>query len=270
MKRNRRAVIAVLLLAPLAADTDPARQAKFTRVYQATAGAFDRRGLGAIKAWFCGSRCPIVNKTTSAAVTFAIFSDSNAVGHVERRYITDALARPRPLVVAGRIERYGYDFATRTLEVVLKPDAASGATEIFVAADRFYPGGFGVEVGPGLSLAMKPGKAHLRTVRSAGDAEGEQAQRVRWDEDTQRLVIEQWILKAPRLVLRVMPMAKAAARRAMPRPRSRPGLRGGLWLGREAAGGVVRAELRQWPKYGVVCGRCALRPDVAKDPRPAG
>ena len=190
----------------IAADTDPKKQERYTKVYQATANALDQRGVGAIKAWFCGTRTPLKSKRRTDPFTWAIFSDTSAVGHVERKYITDTLARPRPLVVAGHLERYGYDFTTRTLEVSLSPDGRLGSTEIFVSADRFYPEGFRVEVGSGLVLTWTPGDAQLRTVKSADETNREQARLLHWDADSQHLVIKKWIGAAPRLTVTIAPL----------------------------------------------------------------
>jgi hypothetical protein len=198
---------------PLAADASPKLQSPYSKVYQATANALDQRGVGAIKAWFCGTRTPLTSKSQLAPFTWAIFSDTDAVGHVERKYITDALARPRPLAVAGRLERYGYDFATRTLEMSLQPDAKLGRTEIFVPADRFYPDGFRIEVGSGLILALKPGDAQLRTVKSADETSREQERLVHWDADSQHIVIQKWTVAAPALTVKIAPMTEPAAGR---------------------------------------------------------
>jgi hypothetical protein len=194
----------------LAADDDPKKQARYTKVYQATANTLDQRGIGAIKAWFCGTRTPLKTQMRPAPFTWAIFSDTDAVGHVERKYITDALARPRPLAVAGRLERYGYDFAARTLEVSLKPDAELGDTVIFVPADRFYRDGFCVEVGLGLVLALKPGDAQLRTVKFADETSREQARLVHWDADSQHIVIKKWVVAAPGMTVKIAPMTEPA------------------------------------------------------------
>ncbi len=190
----------------IAADTDPKKQERYTKVYQATANALDQRGVGAIKAWFCGTRTPLKSKKRTAPFTWAIFSDNSPTGQVERKFITDTLARPRPLVVAGHLERYGFDFTTRTLEVSLVPDATLGSTELFVSADRFYPDGFRVEVGSGLVLAWTPGEAQLRTVKSVDETDREQAGFIHWDADSLHLVIKKWIDAAPRLTMTIAPL----------------------------------------------------------------
>jgi hypothetical protein len=189
-------------------DEDPTEQARYTKAYQVTANELDTRGIGGIKAWFCGFRKPIPVQGSTNWITWAIFSDDTPAGRVERKYITDVLARPRPLVVAGRLERYGNDFASLNFETTLKTDPALGVTEIFVPADRLYPRGFRVEVGPGLTLAHDPGTTLLRTVRAAGAANSEQAKQVRWDNDTQHLLIEKWVGNAQRLTVKVMPEIK--------------------------------------------------------------
>lgn len=192
----------------LAADTDPKKQKRYTQVYQATANALDQRGLGGIKAWFCGTRAPLQSKKRPNPFTWAIFSDTDPVGHRERKYITDVLARPRPLAVAGHLERHGFDFATRTLQVSLQPDAQRASTEIFVPAERFYPEGFRVEVGSGLTLALKPAAAKLSTLNASDQTRRDQAKRVHWDAGSQHLVIEKWIVKSPSLTLHISPLPK--------------------------------------------------------------
>lgn len=190
----------------LTVDSDPKRQATYTKVYQATAGDLDRRGIGGIKAWFCGSRSPLENKKSSTKYTWAIFSDNTPTGRVERKYLVDPLARPRPLVVAGRLEHYGFDFATRTLEMSLKPDDKLGATEVFVSADRFYPTGFRVEIGAGLVMELKPGDTELSIVKSTDENDVRQAKRIRWDAGKMHLVIEQWVETTPKLAMRILPI----------------------------------------------------------------
>ena len=155
----------------LTVDADAEKQAFYTKAYQATAGDLDRRGIGGIKAWFCGSRSPLENKKSKTKYTWAIFSDSSPVGQTERKYLVDPLARPRPLAVAGRLDDYSFNFATRTLEISLQADATLGGTEVFVSADRYYPAGFQVEIGMGLVMALKPGDTQLGIVKSADESE---------------------------------------------------------------------------------------------------
>ncbi|MEY3896622.1 MAG: hypothetical protein RLZZ214_2142, partial [Verrucomicrobiota bacterium] len=186
----------------LTVDSDAAKQASYTQAYQATAGDLDRRGIGGIKAWFCGSRSPLENKKSKTKYTWAVFSDTSPVGRTERKYLVDPLARPRPLVVAGRLDDYSFNFATRTLEMNLQPDAKLGGTEVFVSADRFYPSGFRVEIGGGLVMALKPSDGQLHVVSGAGGDDRGQAQWVRWDNEKLHLIIEKWVEPAPRVALK--------------------------------------------------------------------
>lgn len=190
----------------LTVDSDPEKQATYTQVYQATAADLDRRGIGGIKAWFCGSRSPLKNKKTSTQYTWAIFSDNSPVGRIERKYLVDPLARPRPLAVAGRLDAYGFNFATRTLEISLKPDATLGGTEVFVSADRFYPTGFRVEIGAGLVMALKPSDGKLYVVSSADDGDLSQARWIRWDAEKLHLIIEKWVETTPQLAMKIVPL----------------------------------------------------------------
>lgn len=189
----------------LAADTSEKKQERYRKVYQATANAPDQRGAGAIKAWFCGTRAPLRAKNRPAPFTWAIFSDTTATGRVERKFITDTLARPRPLTVAGRIESYGYDFVTRTLKVKVQPEPELGSTEIFVPAERFYPTGFRLDVGPDLTLALKPGEAQLQILGTASMTSHEQARLVDWNADSQHIVIKGWTVEGAELTLKITP-----------------------------------------------------------------
>lgn len=190
----------------LTVDSNKTKQAFYTNVYQATAGDLDRRGIGGIKAWFCGSRSPLENKKSKTQFTWAIFSDKSPVGKTERKYIVDPLARPRPLTVAGRLDGYSFDFATETLEIKIKPDAKLGGTEVFVSADRYYPTGFKIEIGPGLVMALQPSDGQLHVVTSADDCESSQARSIRWDPEKQHLVIEKWVEAPSQLDLRISPL----------------------------------------------------------------
>jgi hypothetical protein len=191
----------------LTVDSNREKQAVYTKAYQETAADLDRRGIGGIKAWFIGSRSPLENKKTKTKYTWAIFSDTSPVGQVERKYLVDPLARPRPLVVAGRLDDYGFNFETRTLEMSLKPNAALGGTEIFVSVDRFYPEGFRVEIGEGLVMALKPGDKQLGIVKSADESDLHQARAIRWDDGKLHLIIDKWVEATPRLAMKILPLS---------------------------------------------------------------
>ena len=122
-------------------------------------------------------------------------------------YITDVIVRPRPLVVAGRLERYGNDFASRTFEMTLKTDPALGATEMFVPAERHYPQGFRVDIGEGLTLEQSGKTVSLRTARAVADEDREQARLIRWDDARQHLTIDRWVGPARSLAIKISPLA---------------------------------------------------------------
>jgi endoglycosylceramidase len=190
----------------LTVDSNREKQAVYTKAYQETAADLDSRGIGGIKAWFIGSRSPLENKKSKTKYTWAIFSDISPTGKTERKYLVDPLARPRPLVVAGRLDDYGFNFESRILEMSLKPDATLGATEIFVSADRYYPAGFRVEIGEGLVMALKPADGQLSIVGSAGARALNQARRIHWDQGKQHLIIEKWADTPPQLSLKILPL----------------------------------------------------------------
>jgi len=186
-------------------DGNPAEQARYTKVYQRTVNELDTRCIGGIKAWFCGARKPIPVPGSTNWMTWAVFSDKSPAGRVERKYITDVIVRPRPLVVAGRLKHYSNDFATRRFEMTLTPDVTLGSTEIFLPADRHYPRGCLVEVGPGLALALDPNSHQLQTVNAVTTGDRNQAELIRWDNASQRLFIDEWAVKAARLRVSIVP-----------------------------------------------------------------
>jgi endoglycosylceramidase len=108
--------------------------------------------------------------------------------------------------VAGRLDDYRFDFATRTLDVTLQPDAKLGGTGLFVSADRFYPAGFRVEIGEGLVMELKAADGELQVVRSARESDRSQAGLVRWDGKNLHLVIGKWVEDTPRLVIKIVPL----------------------------------------------------------------
>lgn len=127
---------------------------------------------------------------------------------VERKFITDVIARPRPLAVAGHIEHFQFDFATHTLTIRLQPNAKLGGSGIFVPLERHYPDGLHIEIGSGLTLALRSGIKRLVEVKAADQTNREQARAIRWDDDFQHLIIEKWILTDPVVTVKIMPMLR--------------------------------------------------------------
>ena len=77
------------------ADTSVEEQLEYIAMYIKTAEVFDAMGVGSIKAWFLGNRT-MQDFLPGGRSTWAIFSDEVAAGTVERKYITDVIARPYP------------------------------------------------------------------------------------------------------------------------------------------------------------------------------
>ena len=61
----------------IAADTDPKKQDATPRSIRRPPTHLDQRGVGAIKAWFCGTRTPLKSKKRTDPFTWAIFSDTS-------------------------------------------------------------------------------------------------------------------------------------------------------------------------------------------------
>lgn len=177
-------------------------QLEYQRFYVHTAEAFDRMGIGAIKAWFLGTR-RMQDFLTPGRSTWAIFSDDQEVGTVERKYITDIIARPFPMSIAGDIDSFFFDHATRSLDVHLHSNNSKGASRIFIGADRHYPDGFSVHCNDGLTLCRNPlstvGLDPFKTDASSNPAD------FIWDSATQQLIVLAWPTDNTTVHLRIVP-----------------------------------------------------------------
>ena len=89
----------------------------------------------------------------------------------EKKELVDALPRPYPERVAGKLLSYGFDRIMQTATITFEPDASIEApTEIVVPA-RVYPrgvvvdcGGCEVEQAPGLVRLLSPQQGSPATV----------------------------------------------------------------------------------------------------------
>jgi hypothetical protein len=177
-------------------------QYKYRELYIKTAEVFDKMGVGSIKAWFSGNP-KMQNFMAGGPSTWAIFSDKNAVGTTERKYITDIIARPYPQIIAGTINSFMFDFATRTLDVHLKTDNSKGASQIFIGANRHYPDGFSILCGEDVVLVYNPLKnVGLELVKGI---ENTSISNFIWNENYQQLTILKWPENNANLNLKIVP-----------------------------------------------------------------
>ncbi|WP_445732647.1 cellulase family glycosylhydrolase [Mariniflexile sp.] len=177
-------------------------QLKYIELYIRTAEIFDEMGVGSIKAWFSGNSS-MQNFMAGGPSTWAIFSDKNAVGTTERKYITDIIARPYPQTIAGDIQSFKFDFATRTLSVHVITDNSKGASQIFIGANRHYPDGFTVMCGDSTILKHDPLKnSGLEVVRMNSLSNPSD---FIWDDNRQQLTILKWPVNNKELHLKIVP-----------------------------------------------------------------
>jgi len=183
-------------------DVSVAQQLKYRDLYIQTGAAFDRLGVGTIKAWFSGNPS-MQNFLKGGPSTWAIFSDKKAVGTVERKYITDVISRPYPQAIAGDLQSFMFDAATRSLEVSIKTDNRKGASRIFVGADRHYPDGFSIVCSEQFILGRNPLKhTGLEVLKS--DSNSNPADFL-WDESRQQLIVLRWPVDHAELQLKITP-----------------------------------------------------------------
>ena len=177
-------------------------QLNYMDFYIRTAELIDSMGYGTIKAWFSGNRTK-QDFLSGGISTWAIYSDYEAVGTVERKYIIDIIARPYPQTIAGDLLSFRYDFATRALDVYLKSDNSKGASRIFIGADRHYPDGFSVVCNDDFVLCKNPLKTTgLEVFKS--NSSSNPADFI-WDSSKQQLVILEWPEDQEVIHLRIIP-----------------------------------------------------------------
>ncbi|NJC25699.1 cellulase family glycosylhydrolase [Neolewinella antarctica] len=177
-------------------------QLSYRELYVRTAEVFDRMGIGAIKAWFLGSR-NMQNFLAGGPSTWAIFTDESDAGTAERKYITDVIARPFPQAIAGDIQSFMFNHATRTLDLKLISDNAKGGSTLFIGANRHYPDGFSVLIGDDLVLYHDPiGSGGLEVHRSPATVS---AADYVWDERRQKLLIARWPADGALVHVRIVP-----------------------------------------------------------------
>ena len=181
-------------------DSNLNQQRRYQDAYMETAHVFDSMGLGTIKAWFTGTR--FVGSSAKGPFTWSIFKDNQGVGTIERKYITDILARPYPQCIAGDIMEFSFDFTTRTLTVEVRTDNQKGVSRIFVPADRYYPDGFTVTVDKAKVIFDPTKNVGLQVV---DPGQGHSPAEFIWDPFHQQLVILKWPVDSEHILVSLQP-----------------------------------------------------------------
>jgi len=177
-------------------------QLNYMDFYIRTAELFDSLGFNTIKAWFSGNPRK-QNFLSGGPSTWAIFEDKHAVGTTERKYIVDIIARPYPKVIAGDINFFKYDFATRSLDMFLKSDNSKGVSKIFIGANRHYPDGFSIVINDSFVMCHNPlktiGLEVFKSTETSNPAD------FIWDENHQQLIIQKWPEDKADFKVRIIP-----------------------------------------------------------------
>jgi len=177
-------------------------QLKYRELYIRTAEVFDQMGIGSIKAWFLGNRT-MQNFLPGGPSTWSIFSDKTDAGTVERKYITDVISRPFPQTVAGDIQSFLFNHATRTLDLNIKTDNSKGASKLFIGANRHYPDGFSILINNDFVMYYNPLKNSGLEIYKA--PEGSNPSDFIWDANTQKLIVLQWPVNNKELNIKIVP-----------------------------------------------------------------
>ncbi|MFS4482758.1 cellulase family glycosylhydrolase [Hyunsoonleella sp. 2307UL5-6] len=177
-------------------------QLKYREMYIRTAEVFDKMGVGSIKAWFLGNRT-MQNFLPGGPSTWSIFSDKTDAGTVERKYITDVISRPFPQTIAGDIQSFLFNFATRTLDINVITDNSKGASTVFIGANRHYPDGFSILINDDIVMYHDPlKKVSLETYKAP---KGFNPSDFIWDAYTQKLTILKWPKDNNSLNIKIVP-----------------------------------------------------------------
>ncbi|WP_204344063.1 cellulase family glycosylhydrolase [Psychroserpens algicola] len=177
-------------------------QLKYRELYIRTAEVFDRMGVGSIKAWFLGNRS-MQHFLPGGSSTWSIFSDSTDAGTVERKYITDVISRPFPQAIAGDIQSFFFNHATRTLDIKIKPDNSKGASKVFIGANRHYPDGFSIIIDEQSILYFNPLKnTGLEIYKIAKDIDPTD---FIWDANSQKLIVLKWPKNKEEVNIKIVP-----------------------------------------------------------------
>tara|TARA_R110002073_G_scaffold55697_2_gene142367 strand:- start:16231 stop:17625 length:1395 start_codon:yes stop_codon:yes gene_type:complete len=177
-------------------------QLKYRELYIRTAEVFDKMGVGSIKAWFLGNRT-MQHFLSGGPSTWSIFSDSTDAGTVERKYITDVISRPFPQTIAGDIDSFLFNHATRTLGLKIKPDNNKGASKIFIGANRHYPDGFSILIDDDIVMYYNPLKnVGLETYKCPKSVN---PSNFIWDTQSQKLIVLKWPNNRTDLNMKIVP-----------------------------------------------------------------
>lgn len=177
-------------------------QLKYRELYIRTAEFFDRMGIGSIKAWFLGNRS-MQNFLPGGPSTWAIFSDNKDAGTVERKYITDVIARPFPQTIAGDIQTFLFNHAKRSLELVIRPDNSKGTSKIFIGANRHYPDGFSILIDDDFIMYYNPIKnVGLEVFKCPKEIN---PKNFIWEPFSQKLIVLKWPENKAQLKVKIVP-----------------------------------------------------------------
>ena len=158
---------------------------------------YDRYSIGIVKAWWCGSGSFNAKKSDR---TWAMFlGDSHAEGP-ERKYIMDMICRPRPLSIAGIVNSFNYDFATRIFTMDFLSGSSTMPSEIYLPVDRHYPDGCRISIAD-IELSITS-EGRMITSENRGNS---LINMFNWDADRQQLIVHFWPEDDTQYTLRIVP-----------------------------------------------------------------
>ena len=178
-------------------DNDIETQLLYKLNFIKTVDLFDRYCIGLVKAWWCGSGT--LNAKLSDR-TWAMFMGNSHANGSERKYLMDMVCRPRPLAIAGVVNAFHFDFATRKFTMDFKSSNNQSVSEIYLPVKRHYPDGCRIQIDD-IELTITTENRMIITKNTNNRL----VNMFNWDSDRQQLIVKYWPKNNNNYLMRIVP-----------------------------------------------------------------
>ncbi|MCF7817922.1 MAG: cellulase family glycosylhydrolase [Kiritimatiellales bacterium] len=186
--------------APTWQDTDNDIEAQLVYVlnFTKTVELYDRYCIGIVKAWWSSDRDTNAGPKSR---TWALFKGNGLTEGAERKYLTDLIARPRPLRIAGVVQGFNYNFATRNFAMAFTSKNGSAPSEIYLPVNRHYIDGCRIMLDDVVMVISPDGKS----LSPLANPQHKDLSCFKWDADNQVLLVTAWFEDGKDYLLKAVP-----------------------------------------------------------------